>query len=143
MLYIGSGYTFDTKLRFLAYSRRAATFLGLILLSGIFLPDSPYVLLNYLSNIFSSIRRHLIETDRREEARKVIAALNGVPEDDCLVNELASELDFAFKAENEGGKATWLECFSTRNYLWKRTINGMILQFFITLGSATNWCVKS
>jgi SP family sugar:H+ symporter-like MFS transporter len=88
---------------------------GLILLSGIFfLPESP---------------RHLIGTGRRKEARAVIAALNGVPEDDGLVDELVGELDFAIQAENEGGKATWLECFSTRNYLWKRTINGMMLQF--------------
>jgi SP family sugar:H+ symporter-like MFS transporter len=88
---------------------------GLILMSGIFfLPESP---------------RHLIGTGRRGEARTVIAALNGVPEDDGLVDELVSELDFAIQAENEGGKATWFECFSTRNYLWKRTINGMMLQF--------------
>jgi hypothetical protein len=46
------------------------------------------------------------------DARKhaVIAALDGVPEDD----ELVSELNFAIQAENEGGKATWLECFSTK-----------------------------
>ncbi|KAF8807875.1 general substrate transporter [Phlegmacium glaucopus] len=88
---------------------------GLILLSGVFfLPESP---------------RHLIGTGRREEARTAIAALNGVPEDDGLVDELVGELDFAIRAENEGGKATWLECFSPRNHLWKRTINGMMLQF--------------
>ncbi|KAF5312723.1 hypothetical protein D9619_002694 [Psilocybe cf. subviscida] len=89
--------------------------LGLILLSGIFfLPESP---------------RHLLGTGRATEARKVLAALNGVPEDDDLVDELVAELDFAIQAENEGGKATWMECFSTRNNLWKRTINGMMLQF--------------
>jgi len=38
-------------------------------------------------------------------------------------------LEVGIKEENEGGKATWLECFSTRNMLWKRTINGMMLQF--------------
>jgi len=88
---------------------------GLIILSGIFfLPESP---------------RHLLGTGRRGEARKVIAELNGVPESDALVDEVVEELDFAIKAENEGGKATWLECFSTRNNLWKRTGNGMMLQF--------------
>ncbi|CAA7265874.1 unnamed protein product [Cyclocybe aegerita] len=89
--------------------------LGLVLLSGIFfLPESP---------------RHLLGTDRRDEARSVIAKLNGVPEQDTLVDELVEELEFAIQAENEGGKATWAECFSTRNNLWKRTINGMMLQF--------------
>ncbi|KAF9535704.1 general substrate transporter [Crepidotus variabilis] len=89
--------------------------LGIILLSGIFfLPESP---------------RHLLGIGRREEACRVIAALNGVPEDDILVAELVGELDYAIKAENEGGKATWLECFSTRNSLWRRTMNGMMLQF--------------
>ncbi|KAG6857299.1 hypothetical protein H0H87_006492 [Tephrocybe sp. NHM501043] len=88
---------------------------GLILLSGIFfLPESP---------------RHLLGTGREEEARKVVAELNGVPEDDPLVEEIVEELAFGINAENEGGKATWLECFSTRNNLWKRTGNGMMLQF--------------
>lgn len=94
-------------------------------------------------NIFSSsgtLRRHLIGTGRREEARTVIAALNGVPEDDGLVNEVVGELDFAIQAENEGGKATWLECFSTRNYLWKRTINGMMLQFIQQLNGQNFYC---
>uniref|UniRef100_A0A8H8CQF4 Major facilitator superfamily (MFS) profile domain-containing protein n=1 Tax=Psilocybe cubensis TaxID=181762 RepID=A0A8H8CQF4_PSICU len=89
--------------------------LGLILLSGIFfLPESP---------------RHLLGTGRHKEARGVIAALNGVPEDDELVDELVAELDYAIRQENDGGKATWAECFSARNNLWKRTGNGMMLQF--------------
>ncbi|EGO05354.1 hypothetical protein SERLA73DRAFT_68971 [Serpula lacrymans var. lacrymans S7.3] len=88
---------------------------GLILLSGMFfLPESP---------------RHLLGTGREEEARRVIAELNNVSEDDPLVIEVVEELDFAIRAENEGGQATWAECFSTRNALWKRTINGMMLQF--------------
>ncbi|KAG1742746.1 general substrate transporter [Suillus paluster] len=88
---------------------------GIILLSGMFfLPESP---------------RHLLGTGRRDEARKVIAELNGVSEDNPLVAESVEELDFAIRAENEGGKANWLECFSTRNALWRRTINGMMLQF--------------
>ncbi|KAG5352739.1 hypothetical protein C0989_000784 [Termitomyces sp. Mn162] len=76
---------------------------------------------------FSS--RHLLGRDREAEARTVIAELNAVPESDPLVDEIVEELDFAIKAENEGGKATWAECFSTRNNLWKRTGNGMMLQF--------------
>ncbi|KAF9040293.1 general substrate transporter [Hymenopellis radicata] len=88
---------------------------GLILLSGIFfLPESP---------------RHLLGTGRTEEAGKVIAELNSVPVNDPLVKETIAELMFGIRAENEGGKATWLECFSTRNDLWKRTLNGMMLQF--------------
>jgi len=88
---------------------------GLILLSGIFfLPESP---------------RHLLGTGRQEEATRVIADLNSVPIDDPLVLDLIEELEVGIRAENEGGKATWLECFSGRNMLWKRTINGMMLQF--------------
>ncbi|KAG6820153.1 hypothetical protein H0H93_004735 [Arthromyces matolae] len=99
---------------------------GLILLSGIFfLPESP---------------RHLLGTGRDAEARKVVAELNGVPEDDPLVDEIIEELDFAIKAENEGGKATWMECFSTRNSLWKRTVNGMMLQFIQQLNGQNFYC---
>ncbi|KZT08817.1 general substrate transporter [Laetiporus sulphureus 93-53] len=88
---------------------------GLILLSGIFfLPESP---------------RHLLGTGREDEARQVIAELNSVPVDDQAVVEIIDELEYGIHAENDGGKATWLECFSTRNMLWKRTVNGMMLQF--------------
>ncbi|TFK65443.1 sugar transporter [Pluteus cervinus] len=88
---------------------------GLILLSGIFfLPESP---------------RHLLGTNKPEEAQRVIAELNGVPVEDPLVEEITKELQYGIDAENEGGRATWLECFSTRNFLWKRTGNGMMLQF--------------
>lgn len=77
----------------------------------------------------NALSRHLLGIGKEAEARKVIAQLNSVPEDDLLVVELMEELEFAIRAENEGGKATWLECFSTRNMLWKRTLNGMMLQF--------------
>ncbi|KAF5371643.1 hypothetical protein D9758_003573 [Tetrapyrgos nigripes] len=88
---------------------------GLILLSGLFfLPESP---------------RHLLGIGRRTEARAVIAELNSVPLDDPLVDENVDELEYAINAENEGGKVGWLECFSARNMLWKRTVNGMMLQF--------------
>ncbi|EIW87244.1 general substrate transporter [Coniophora puteana RWD-64-598 SS2] len=88
---------------------------GLILLSGIFfLPESP---------------RHLLGRGRIDECRAVIAELNSVPVDDPLVGETLEELQIGINAENEGGKAGWLECFSTRNALWWRTTNGMMLQF--------------
>ncbi|PCH36914.1 sugar transporter [Wolfiporia cocos MD-104 SS10] len=88
---------------------------GLILLSGIFfLPESP---------------RHLLGTGRETQALAVVAELNSVPEDDPIVREIIEELEIAIRAENEGGKVTWMECFSQRNMLWKRTINGMMLQF--------------
>lgn len=89
---------------------------------------------------FTLISRHLLGTGRGDEARKVVAELNGVFEDDPLVIEIVEELDFAIRAENEGGKATWLECFSTRNALWRRTINGMMLQFIQQLNGQNFYC---
>lgn len=99
---------------------------GLILISGIFfLPESP---------------RHLLGKDRTDEARKVIAELNAVPEDDPIVLDALEELQVGIHAENEGGKATWAECFSTRNMLWKRTMNGMMLQFIQQLNGQNFYC---
>jgi len=86
------------------------------------------------------VSRHLLGTGRGDEARKVIAELNGVSEDNTLVIEIVEELDFAIRAENEGGKATWLECFSTRNALWRRTMNGMMLQFIQQLNGQNFYC---
>lgn len=70
----------------------------------------------------------------------VISQLNGVPLDDPLVDELVDELQYAISAENEGGKATWLECFSPVNGLWKRVVNGMMLQFLQQLNGQNFYC---
>jgi SP family sugar:H+ symporter-like MFS transporter len=56
------------------------------------------------------------------------------------VEETIEELDFAINAENEGGKATWAECFSTRNKLWMRTGHGMMLQFIQQLNGQNFYC---
>ena len=99
---------------------------GLILLSGIFfLPESP---------------RHLLGTNREDEARNVVAMMNGADLDDPIVLDTIEELEVAIRAENEGGKATWAECFSTRNMLYKRTINGMMLQFIQQLNGQNFYC---
>ena len=132
----------------MACSRRSATCLGTYFAVGYLLSTRISVCslefsLKYIVILQETLRRHLIGTGRRKEARTVIAALNGVPEDDGLVDELVGELDFAIQAENEGGKATWLECFSTRNYLWKRTINGMMLQFIQQLNGQNFYCTLS
>jgi hypothetical protein len=82
----------------------------------------------------------LLGTGRSAEARRVLAELNSVPEDDGLVDELIEELEFGIRAENEGGKATWIECFSSRNFLWKRTLNGMMLQFIQQLNGQNFYC---
>lgn len=99
---------------------------GLILMSGIlFLPESP---------------RHLIYHDKEDIARRNIATLNNVPLDDPLVEEEISTLKVGIAAENEGGKVGWLECFSRRNQLWKRTLNGMMLQFIQQLNGQNFYC---
>lgn len=66
--------------------------------------------------------------------------LNSVPDDDIVVLETFEELEFAIRAENEGGKATWIECFSNRNMLWKRTMNGMVLQLLQQLNGQNFYC---
>jgi SP family sugar:H+ symporter-like MFS transporter len=74
-----------------------------------------------------------------------IAKLNEAEIDDPIVSEVVAELEDAIKQENDGGKAGWLECFSLRamsmpchtflhglyiDYpVWKRTMNGMMIQF--------------
>ncbi|KZT53630.1 general substrate transporter [Calocera cornea HHB12733] len=88
---------------------------GLILLSAVaVLPESP---------------RHLLGKQKAEQARRAIAMLNNVPMNDPLVQEEMDELSEAIREENEGGKNGWIECFSHRNKLYWRTINGMMLQF--------------
>ncbi len=86
--------------------------------------------------------RHLLGTGREDEARRVVSLLNSLPEDDPVVIETIEELELGIRAENEGGKATWAECFSTRNMLWKRTMNGMMLQFIQQLNGQNFYCTS-
>jgi len=89
------------------------------------------------------VRRHLLGTGQHEEAERVVALLNGVPKDHVLVSEIIEELDYGIRAENEGGKATWMECFSSRSDMWKRTGNGMMLQFIQQLNGQNFYCEYS
>lgn len=86
--------------------------------------------------------RHLLGIGRDEEARRSIRLLNNCENDDELVGYVEAELRQGIAEENEGGKATWLECFSTRNRLWLRTTHGMMLQFLQQL-NGQNLCVRS
>lgn len=73
----------------------------------------------------------------------MVAKLNGVPADDPLVESAVQELEYSINAENEGGKATWAECFSGRNALWRRTGNGMMLQFIQQLNGQNFYCERT
>lgn len=82
---------------------------GVIIMTSMYLlPESP---------------RHLIFRGMVDDARAAIANLNSVPTDSPLVDDIISELTDGLKQENEGGKATWMECFSPT--LRHRTINGV------------------
>lgn len=83
---------------------------------------------------------YLLGTHRGQQTRAVIAELNSVPIDSDVVEAHVAELTEAIKAKNEEGKATWVECFSTSNALWKRTGNGMVLQFIQQLNKQNFYC---
>lgn len=86
---------------------------GLILIFGILLlPESP---------------RHTLYKGNVDKARRAIASVNSCSPDAPIVDDIIAELQEGIRAENEGGKATWLECFSPR--VRSRTINGIMLQF--------------
>ena len=70
--------------------------------------------------------RHLIFQDKIPEARAAIASMNDTTHDSALVDEIMAEFTEGLRAENEGGKAGWMECFSPEVRM--RTINGMMLQ---------------
>lgn len=74
---------------------------GLILLGGAaILPESP---------------RLMLGKGKEDRAIKAIAKLNEAKIEDPIVAEVMHEMEEAIREENEGGKATWLECFSTRS----------------------------
>ncbi|WVQ73530.1 hypothetical protein IAR50_003104 [Cryptococcus sp. DSM 104548] len=85
-----------------------------LMIGGSLLPESP---------------RLLLGRGDEERAIKAIAALNDCDVDDPLTREVMMELEEAIREENEGGTAGWLECFSTRSMMWKRTLNGCMVQF--------------
>jgi SP family sugar:H+ symporter-like MFS transporter len=68
--------------------------------------------------------RHLIYKDRMVDARAAIAQMNESTADSALVDDIVAELLEGIQEENEGGKATWAECFSPSVRM--RTINGMM-----------------
>ncbi|UOH85377.1 hypothetical protein LQV05_002199 [Cryptococcus neoformans] len=85
-----------------------------LIVGGLLLPESP---------------RLLLGRGDEKGALKAIARLNDCEVDDALTRDVIKDLEEAIKEENEGGKAGWLECFSTRSMMWKRTLNGCMIQF--------------
>lgn len=89
-------------------------FFGLMLVGGMsVLPESP---------------RHLLYKGKIEEGKRVIAMLNDTTPDAELTEDIVLELQEGLKEENEGGKATWAECFAPG--VAQRTIIGMMIQTF-------------
>ncbi|RSH78798.1 uncharacterized protein EHS24_001707 [Apiotrichum porosum] len=86
----------------------------MLMLGAAILPESP---------------RLLLGKGKQEAALKSIAALNDCNIEDPLAREIYDDLEEAVAAENADGQASWLECFSTRSMMWKRTLNGMMIQF--------------
>ncbi|WVR06647.1 hypothetical protein IAU60_003679 [Kwoniella sp. DSM 27419] len=88
---------------------------GLFLIGGsLLLPESP---------------RLLLGKGKEKQAIVAIAKLNDCGVDDQLTQDVMRELEEAIREENSDGKAGWLECFSTRSMMWKRTLNGCMVQF--------------
>lgn len=88
---------------------------GLLLILGAWaLPESP---------------RLLLGKGKEQQALKSIAALNDCTIDDPAAQEMLVELEEAVAIENAEGKGSWLELFSPKGYMWKRTLNGMMIQF--------------
>ncbi|OXG26242.1 high-affinity glucose transporter SNF3 [Cryptococcus neoformans Bt120] len=85
-----------------------------LIVGGLLLPESP---------------RLLLGRGDEKGALKAIARLNDCEVDDALTRDVIKDLEEAIREENEGGKAGWLECFSTRSMMWKRTLNGCMIQF--------------
>ncbi|KAK8858902.1 hypothetical protein IAR55_003133 [Kwoniella newhampshirensis] len=87
---------------------------GFLMGGAVLLPESP---------------RLLLGKGKETQALKAIASLNDCEVDDPLTREVLVELEQAIKEENEGGKAGWMEAFSMRSAMWKRTLNGCMIQF--------------
>lgn len=88
---------------------------GLLLVIGAWLlPESP---------------RLLLGKGKEESALKSIAALNNCSIDDPAAQEMLMELEEALAIENAEGKGSWLELFELKGHMWKRTLNGMMIQF--------------
>ncbi|WVO25076.1 uncharacterized protein IAS62_006461 [Cryptococcus decagattii] len=87
---------------------------GAFLIVGGCLPESP---------------RLLFGRGDEPKALKAVARLNERKVGDPLTRDVIKDLEEAIREENEGGKAGWLECFSTRSMMWKRTLNGCMVQF--------------
>lgn len=88
---------------------------GVLLILGAWaLPESP---------------RLLLGKGKEEAALKSIAALNDCTIDDPAAQEMLVELEEAVAIENAEGKGSWLELFSRKGHMWKRTLNGMMIQF--------------
>ena len=71
------------------------------------LPSRISVRYHGLSNLLPKLRliiaysRHLLGTGREKEALAALCYINGLPEDDPIVQEALEELAVAIRAENE------------------------------------------
>lgn len=101
---------------------------GVLLILGAWaLPESP---------------RLLLGKGKEEQALRSIAALNDCTIDDPKAQEMLVELEEAVAVENAEGKGSWLELFSLKGHMWKRTLNGMMIQFLQQLNGQNFYYVS-
>jgi len=112
MINWGTHETYDNSAQWRIPVGIATAFTIILGVSVLFLPESP---------------RWAYRVGRQAEARTIMASLNGVPEDDPLLEEEIHDIEAKFAEEKAGGAVAW-HGFITGPRMFYRTVLGMVLQ---------------